>query len=278
MNDYVVVPMRGFPVLAVVMVLIWLPVLVKLLVDMYFQSVLENVHPPRQQPRTSSKESRTSPPFTWSSSPAGAPLHEHTTIPMLAHLVKKQADILETFEEALARLNTPIILNITNSQHTSPSDDGSDHNKSADQTTDDTYGLVARVAASRKDLPPHMTMKLAELAMVDLKVAVKHSGISDSTKELLVEHLETFHGAAKVHTRKLQFLEARSRGCIDGQIAQNVFLSAELDRLERMSKGKFGVWSRIRKAFSPSHDSGKSSSLCFFFKVFGMKGRLFFFR
>ncbi|KAG0377398.1 hypothetical protein BGX24_006186 [Mortierella sp. AD032] len=158
----------------------------------------------------------------------------------------------ETFSDVVSRLNAPVVLDLNNSN---PPDQGKTDGNSADKqfdlTADDPYGLVARVAASRSNLPMHMTMKLAGLAIIDLKVAVKYSRLGEESKNLLVEHLEIFHSTAKAHSRKLQFLETRSKGCIDGQVVRNVFLSAKLDRLAKMMpEGRVGVWGRIRNAFS----------------------------
>ncbi|KAG0248244.1 hypothetical protein BGZ95_008141, partial [Linnemannia exigua] len=144
--------------------------------------------------------------------------------PDFAYLVFKQAAMFETFADALARLDAPINLDLNN-------DCSNRHGTGcqyAYRDPSDTHGLVA---AGSTGLPLHMTMKMAELAIIDLKVAVKYSRFSEVNKALMVEHMESFHSATEAHTRKLMLLGARSKACLDRQVVQNVFLSTELDRL-----------------------------------------------
>ncbi|KAG0236236.1 hypothetical protein BGW42_003881 [Actinomortierella wolfii] len=80
-------------------------------------------------------------------------------------------------------------------------------------------------------MPLPILLKKAEMAVVDLKVLIRHSGLSEQTKLLLVERLESFHTRARVTGRKLQVLQTRANGCIDSLVIRNTFLVRELDRL-----------------------------------------------
>jgi hypothetical protein len=140
---------------------------------------------------------------------------------------------------------------------------------------DDPYGLSihgSHFEGGRLPLP--LVLKRAELAVVDLKVLVGHSTLPDPARSLLVKQLESFHNQAKVTSRKLQFLQARANGCVDGLVIRNVYLSVELDRLEGqrerlLGKGsggddesRAGVWSRVWEYFAGTH--GKSTFIFLF--------------
>lgn len=179
-----------------------------------------------------------------------------TDVPDFTYLVNKQAAMIEAFSGFLTSLNTPIILE--DKYHYSGSND--DASGSYQDSERDSYGLEARTAASGKvSLPLYMSMKMAELAVIDLKVAVKNSLLSYETRTLLVEHLGVFHAAAKAHTPKLQFLETRNKGWVDGVIMRNMYLSADLKRLEEMSakheemstKG-VDAWTHVWRSLCPS--------------------------
>ncbi|KAF9146304.1 hypothetical protein BGX30_001955 [Mortierella sp. GBA39] len=171
-------------------------------------------------------------------------------VPDFAYLVNRQAAMFGAFSQFLSSLNTPVILddkssnsypyreNINNGYHPDDTD------QAAEQ---DPYGLEARSAASGKEvLPLYMSMKMSELAVIDLKMAAKHSLLPAQTRTLLVDHLGYFQMAAKAHTKKLQFLEARNKGWVDGVISRNVFLGAELNRLEEMSSKQYVVRDVVR--------------------------------
>jgi hypothetical protein len=170
-----------------------------------------------------------------------------TDVPDFTYLVNRQAAMFEAFSEFLTSLKTPIIF-----------EDKYDYNKARIASQDsgrDSYGLEARTAASGKEsLPLHMSLKMAELAVIDLKVAAKHSLLPFETRTLLVEHLGAFHDAAKVNTRKLQYLEARNKGWVEGAIVRNMLLSTELKQLEEMSTKAMDIdiWTRVRRNFCAS--------------------------
>ncbi|KAK3839916.1 MAG: hypothetical protein J3R72DRAFT_446981 [Linnemannia gamsii] len=159
--------------------------------------------------------------------------------PDFAYLVLKQASIFETFSDALARLN--IHVNLGNAclyQHGTDGDN-------AYHATNDPHGLFT---AAMSGYPLQITMKNAELAIVDLKVAVLNSRLSEVNKSLLANNLKSLHLATKAHTRKLVLLSARSKGCLDRQVVQNVFLSTELNSL------RVDVLDRVLSIFSSVDD------------------------
>ncbi|KAG0278887.1 hypothetical protein BGZ95_002880 [Linnemannia exigua] len=138
---------------------------------------------------------------------------------------------------------------------------------------DDPYGLSihgSNFEGGRIPLP--LVLKRAELAVVDLKVLVGHSSLPDPARSLLVRQLESFHNQAKVTSRKLQFLQARANGCVDGLVIRNVYLTVELDRLEGQRErllgegdggsggGGGGVLSRVWQYFAGTHDLEVASS------------------
>ncbi|KAF9551830.1 hypothetical protein EC957_004153 [Mortierella hygrophila] len=187
-------------------------------------------------------------------------------VPDFAYLVNRQAAMFGAFSQFLSSLNTPIILDdkSSNSYPYRENINNGYHPDDTDQVAEqDSYGLEARSAASGKEvLPLYMSMKMSELAVIDLKVAAKHSLLPARTRTLLVDHLGYFQIAAKTHTRKLQFLEARNKGWVDGVIARNVFLGAELKRLEGMSSKQYVVrytaWAHLCKFFCTSpHYNGR---------------------
>ncbi|KAG0375539.1 hypothetical protein BGX24_008964 [Mortierella sp. AD032] len=142
---------------------------------------------------------------------------------------------------------------------------------------DDPYGLSihgSNFESGRIPLP--LVLKRAELAVVDLKVLVGHSSLPDPARSLLVRQLESFHNQAKVTSRKLQFLQARANGCVDGLVIRNVYLAVELDRLEGQRERLLGegdgvsgsggggsgggVFSRVWEFFAGTHDLEVASS------------------
>ncbi|GJJ75943.1 hypothetical protein EMPS_08301 [Entomortierella parvispora] len=108
------------------------------------------------------------------------------------------------------------------------------HPQKSDHNIDDPYGLI--IHTTKGNLPLPMLLKRAEIAVVDLKVLVKHSTLPKEPKDLLVEHLQSFHGRAKALSRKLQFLQARANACVDGLVIRNTYLTIELDRLEAQQR------------------------------------------
>lgn len=141
---------------------------------------------------------------------------------------------------------------------------------------EDPYGLSihgSQFEGGRLPLP--LVLKRAELAVVDLKVLVGHSSLPEPTRSSLVRQLESFHNQAKVTSRKLQFLQARANGCVDGLVIRNVYLTVELDRLEGQRErllgdggeggdgsSKGGVWGRVWDYFAGTH--GKLFIACCF--------------
>lgn len=149
------------------------------------------------------------------SSPSG--IH----IPNFADIVNKQASSYEFISDSLNNLKPG-----TKTTRTARGRKGSeDITRGADE---DPYGMALYV----KGMPLPLLLKRSELAVVDLKVLVKHSALEEPSKHLLVEQLESFHTRAKVAGRKLQFLQARANGCVDGLVIRNVYLTIELNRLE----------------------------------------------
>ncbi|KAG0203379.1 hypothetical protein BGX28_004302 [Mortierella sp. GBA30] len=121
------------------------------------------------------------------------------------------------------------------STNTNSQGQGGDVGDDDDEEDDiDPYALT--VLSPKDGVPLPLVLKHAELAVVDLKILVKHSSLPGDRKELLVELLEKFHVGAKATTRKLQFLQARANGCVDGLVIRNVYLIAELDRLEEQQQ------------------------------------------
>ncbi|KAF9431234.1 hypothetical protein BGZ94_005597 [Podila epigama] len=109
-----------------------------------------------------------------------------------------------------------------------------------------------------KGLPLPLLLKNSELAVADLKVLVQYSSLPTQSKDLLVEQLGLFHNRAKVAGRKLQFLQARANGCLDGLAIRNMYLTVELDRLEEEQRlliaqqGTF--WGKAWNVLSGAHD------------------------
>ncbi|KAG0295805.1 hypothetical protein BGZ96_010923 [Linnemannia gamsii] len=242
LNTYVIRPIRCFSILAIVLVL--LSVSVSSWLSMACESDFDGLDDTGHQEPLDASEG--------SSSFPGRSLSLRTDVPDFTYLVNRQAAMFEAFSGFLTSLNTPIILE--DKYHYSDSSDGTSESYQVPER--DSYGLEARTAASGKEfLPLYMSMKMAELAVIDLKVAAKHSLLPFETRTLLVEHLGVFHAAAKVHTRKLQFLEARNKGWVEGVIVRNVYLSAELKRLEEMSKKGADAWTRVWRNLCPPEPS-----------------------
>ncbi|KAG0047595.1 hypothetical protein BGZ83_007354 [Gryganskiella cystojenkinii] len=106
---------------------------------------------------------------------------------------------------------------------------------------DDPYGLI--IHSNKGNLPLPLLLKRAEIAVVDLKVLVKHSTLPQEPKGLLVDQLQSFHTRAKAVSRKLQFLQARANGCVDGLVIRNTYLTVELDRLEEQQRS----WNELQE-------------------------------
>ncbi|KAF9336667.1 hypothetical protein BG006_007866 [Podila minutissima] len=179
-----------------------------------------------------------------SSSPSG--MH----IPNFAELVNKQAKSYELIADSLSCLKSGKDTRISwsrkkGSETVIPGAGGGD---------EDPYGMTLYV----KGMPLPLLLKRAELAVVDLKVLVKHSALAEPSKHLLVEQLESFHTRAKVAGRKLQFLQARANGCVDGLVIRNVYLTIELDRLEEehriLKEQQESNWGRVWNLLSGSSD------------------------
>ncbi|KAK3834236.1 MAG: hypothetical protein JOS17DRAFT_824856 [Linnemannia elongata] len=250
-GTYVVRPLRRLSILALALSLLffWLSIAC--------ESDFKNVEDfaGQDQPLDAASEGLSS--FSGSS-----PSLLRTEVPDFTYLVNRQAAMFGAFSQFLSSLNTPIILDDKGSDSYLDRENNiinGDRRYDTDQVAveQDSYGLEARTAASGKEfLPLYMSMKMSELAVINLKVAAKHSLLPAETRTLLVDHLGDFQMAAKVHTRRLQFLEVRNKGWIEGVIARNVFLSAELKRLEGMSSKRYVIWARLCKFFcaSPQHN------------------------
>ncbi|KAF9898657.1 hypothetical protein BX616_003765 [Lobosporangium transversale] len=117
---------------------------------------------------------------------------------------------------------------------------------------DDPYGL--NVHARVGGLPLPLLLKRSEMAVVDLKVVVKHSSLPDQSKEMLVQLLEVFHSRAGATARNMQFLQSRANGCVDGLVVRNRYLIAELDRLEKQLEKKNGMWDMVSDFFSGTNE------------------------
>lgn len=223
-------------------------------------------------------------------------------VPDFADLVNKQAASYEFIADSLNVLNPTLVKKVNsikrrkkkrtmimdgasslfarkkgkNTLSYSGSGEGTD-SEDEDDEDDDPYGLSIHGSQfERGRLPLPLVLKRAELAVVDLKVLVGHSSIPDPARSLLVKQLESFHTQAKVTSRKLQFLQARANGCVDGLVIRNVYLSVELDRLEGQREkllgegggdgnGKAGVWSRVWEYFAGTHGKATLIFRCLFF-------------
>ncbi|KAF9277342.1 hypothetical protein BGZ74_003397 [Mortierella antarctica] len=177
-----------------------------------------------------------------SSSPSG--MH----IPNFAELVNKQARSYELIADSLSSLKSG------KDTRTSWSRKKGSETVIPGAGDEDPYGMTLYV----KGMPLPLLLKRAELAVVDLKVLVKHSALAEPSKHLLVEQLESFHTRAKVAGRKLQFLQARANGCVDGLVIRNVYLTIELDRLEEehriLKEQQESNWGRVWNLLSGSND------------------------
>ncbi|KAF9280678.1 hypothetical protein BGZ88_012045 [Linnemannia elongata] len=223
LSTYLLLPLRRLSILVLVMSLLWISLSFWLSIACESDfKIVEDVAG-QDQPLNVASEGSSS----FSGSPSSL---SKTEAPDFTYLVKRQAAMFEAFSQFLSSLNTPIILD----------------DKSSDSYTDHESNINN---GDRRD----DTDQMSELAVIDLKVAVKHSLLPDETRALLVDHLGDFQMAAKVHTRKLQFLEARNKGWVEGVIARNVFLGAELKRLEGMSTKRYVAWARLCKFFCVSH-------------------------
>ncbi|KAF9151087.1 hypothetical protein BG015_007097 [Linnemannia schmuckeri] len=231
-------PLRRLSILAVVLALLW--IFVSFWLSIACEADFENIHDVvGHGPHDASSEGLSS--FSGSSSSR----MRRTDVPDFTFLVNRQAAMFEAFSQFLSSLNTPINLD-DKSIDLYPEHDDSRSNDDQGITEKDSYGLETRTAASGKEfLPLYMTMKMSELAVIDLKVVAKHSLLPLETRTLLVDHLGDYQMAAKAHTRKLQFLEAKNKGWVESVIVRNVFLSAELKRLEKMSRKRYVVWARL---------------------------------
>lgn len=145
-------------------------------------------------------------------------------IPDFADIVNKQANSYEFIVDSLGTLK-PGTKTTRTAQGKRDSEDITGGGGGGDE---DPYGMSIYV----KGMPLPLLLKRSELAVVDLKVLVKHSALEEPSKDLLVKQLETFHTRAKAAGRELQFLQARANGCVDGLVIRNVYLTIELDRLE----------------------------------------------
>ncbi|KAF9951810.1 hypothetical protein BGZ65_005742 [Modicella reniformis] len=142
------------------------------------------------------------------------------------------------------------------------------HNDDDDDVDDDDdwqdpYGLIKH---SRRGGPPlPVLIKKTELAVVDLKVLVKHSDIPKDSKQMLVERLERYHLKAKVASRQMQVLQSRTEGCLDGLVIRNMYLIRELDRLQHQQEllrkeRTFGLWDRLINLASGGTGTGLATS------------------
>ncbi|KAF9924182.1 hypothetical protein FBU30_005800 [Linnemannia zychae] len=146
-----------------------------------------------------------------------------------AYLVKMQAEISDTFADAINQLNSPVVL------------------YSDAENGDNPHGIDP--VKAKRGRPSHAIMKLAELAVIDMRVAARHSKFSEEAKQVLDEYLGDFHESAHVYAKKLLALKTRSNRVINSQIVTNVFLSNELDRLENLAKGVSGSLRQLAPSF-----------------------------
>ncbi|KAF8928314.1 hypothetical protein BGZ52_003460 [Haplosporangium bisporale] len=146
-------------------------------------------------------------------------------IPNFADIVNKQANSYEFIVDSLGTLKPGTKSTRTALGKKDSEDSTGGGGEGGDE---DPYGMAIYV----KGMPLPLLLKRSELAVVDLKVLVKHSALKEPSKHLLVQQLESFHTRAKVAGRELQFLQARANGCVDGLVIRNVYLTIELDRLE----------------------------------------------
>ncbi|KAG0088618.1 hypothetical protein BGZ93_010325 [Podila epicladia] len=169
-------------------------------------------------------------------------------IPNFAELVNKQAKSYELIADSLSTLKSGKDTRTSWSRKK-----GSETVIPGAGGNEDPYGMTLYV----KGMPLPLLLKRAELAVVDLKVLVKHSALAEPSKHLLVEQLESFHTRAKVAGRKLQFLQARANGCVDGLMIRNVYLTIELDRLEEehriLKEQQVSNWGRVWNLLSGSN-------------------------
>ncbi|KAK3834370.1 MAG: hypothetical protein JOS17DRAFT_41734 [Linnemannia elongata] len=191
-------------------------------------------------------------------------------VPDFADLVNKQAASYEFIADSLNVLNPALVKKMNDGKKKKRRT----RIKEALLFEEDPYGLSihgSQFEGGRLPLP--LVLKRAELAVVDLKVLVGHSSLPEPTRSSLVRQLESFHNQAKVTSRKLQFLQARANGCVDGLVIRNVYLTVELDRLEGQRErllgdggeggdgsSKGGVWGRVWDYFAGTHDLEVASS------------------
>ncbi|KAF9210459.1 hypothetical protein BGZ59_009429 [Podila verticillata] len=173
-------------------------------------------------------------------------------IPNFADIVNKQANSYEFIVDSLGTLkpgtkSTRTALGKKDSEDST----GGGGGEGGDE---DPYGMAIYV----KGMPLPLLLKRSELAVVDLKVLVKHSALKEPSKHLLVQQLESFHTRAKVAGRELQFLQARANGCVDGLVIRNVYLTIELDRLEEeqriLREQHESYWGKVWNLLSGSND------------------------
>ncbi|KAF9188179.1 hypothetical protein BGZ51_000824 [Haplosporangium sp. Z 767] len=162
-------------------------------------------------------------------------------VPDFTNLVNKQAASYELIMDSLSALNSDFLPKKNKKAGPRGARKGKstriqDSNEDGDDDDDvDSYGMEIHSTGSRS-VPLALLLKRAEIAVVDLKTLVKHSSLTEDAKSLLVGYLQVFHEEAKKTSRKLQFLQARANGCVDGLVIRNVYLTIELDRLEALQR------------------------------------------
>jgi len=173
-------------------------------------------------------------------------------IPDFSDLVNKQAASYEFVADSVMNQ-----LKQTQQQQQQQQQQRTDHN------IDDPYGLITHTYKGNLPLP--MLLKRAEIAVVDLKVLVKHSTLPEEPRALLVGYLQSFHVRAKALSRKLQFLQARANACVDSLVIRNTYLTMELDRLEAQQRSwndqKVNGGALIRLWNYFSDDQGKGNGI-----------------
>ncbi|KAF9200732.1 hypothetical protein BGZ49_009023 [Haplosporangium sp. Z 27] len=196
-------------------------------------------------------------------------------VPNFADLIKKQEASYQIIADSLSTLNPNFVYKKVVGKtrkrdkfkkiimgDRANKGDGNHDDDDDDEDEDDPYGLAEN---SRERLPLPLLLKRAELAVVDLKVLVKHSGLPEMSRDLLVEQLEAFHTGAKTTGRQIQFLQARAHGCLDGLVIRNTYLIMELDRLEKKqllletNRDNAGIWDKMLDMILMSN--GKSIQL-----------------
>ncbi|KAF9109010.1 hypothetical protein BGX27_008144 [Mortierella sp. AM989] len=202
-------------------------------------------------------------------------------VPNFADLVNKQAASYELIADSLSSLNPAFIQKMAATgkktrkrdkiksflgrKGKAPGDAngaGASGEGSSDDDDDDDgqdpYGLALHSAQGGLPLP--LLLKRTELAVVDLKVLVKHSTLPEEPKILLVEQLQSFHTRAKTTTseKKLKRLYQETmedaRNHIRDLILQAQGVLQSLDTLETILLTIHEITMQETRQQSRAHD------------------------